>query len=253
MARGSGIAKGARRRSIRLQNDCRINQKPDVACSGMAIDQDLVLGQLDALVAELERAKSAAMHSDLSGGLPKDEMQSIAVRFSAAIDRLSPPGSAYRRAAAEIRGHPGHLVQYLGGIIVGMRADFADGYTRSLEELVHAGLFADFLDMALELQEKGFKDPAAVIAGSVLEEHLRRLAGKNGIDIEREPGKPKKADTLNAEIEKAGAYNKLVQKSVTAWLDLRNQAAHGEYDGYDHRQVDALIRDIRDFMIRHPA
>jgi len=45
----------------------------------------------------------------------------------------------------------------------------------------------------------------------------------------------------------------LEQKSVTAWLDLRNKAAHGHYDDYDHQQVAALIRDVREFLIRNPA
>jgi hypothetical protein len=40
---------------------------------------------------------------------------------------------------------------------------------------------------------------------------------------------------------------------VTAWLDLRNKAAYGEYGEYDHERVAALIRDVREFMIRNPA
>jgi hypothetical protein len=45
----------------------------------------------------------------------------------------------------------------------------------------------------------------------------------------------------------------LQQKSVTAWLDLRNKAAHGRHSEYDAAQVSALIRDVRDFMTRLPA
>ena len=86
-----------------------------------------------------------------------------------------------------------------------------------------------------------------------LEEHLRKLAAKHGVAAEKSDGAPRKADTLNAELAKAGAYNKLEQKSVTAWLDLRNKAAHGAYDEYDHRQVASLIQSARDFMVRHPA
>jgi len=45
----------------------------------------------------------------------------------------------------------------------------------------------------------------------------------------------------------------LVQKQVTAWLGLRNSAAHAKYDDYGAGQVGALIRDVRDFMVRHEA
>jgi hypothetical protein len=78
----------------------------------------------------------------------------------------------------------------------------------------------------------------------------RRLAAKFDINVEKSDGSPRKADTINADLVKAGAYNKLEQKSVVAWLDLRNKAAHGEYD---HQQVDGLVRDVRSFLIRHTA
>ena len=40
---------------------------------------------------------------------------------------------------------------------------------------------------------------------------------------------------------------------MTAWLDLRNRAAHGEYSKYDQDHVEALTRDLRSFMSRYPA
>lgn len=46
---------------------------------------------------------------------------------------------------------------------------------------------------------------------------------------------------------------KLEQKSVTAWLDLRNKAAHGEYSEYNENQVKQLIIGVRDFIVRNPA
>ena len=58
---------------------------------------------------------------------------------------------------------------------------------------------------------------------------------------------------MNADLVKAGVYAGLEQKGVTAWLGLRNHAAHGEYAKYDESQVGALIRNVRDFLIRHPA
>ena len=63
-------------------------------------------------------------------------------------------------------------------------------------------------------------------------------------------GKSKKADTLNADLAKAGVYNKLEQKNVTAWLGLRNDAAHGHFQNYDASQVALLIQSVRDFLGR---
>ena len=58
---------------------------------------------------------------------------------------------------------------------------------------------------------------------------------------------------LNAELIKSNAYSKLDQKNVTAWLGLRNSAAHGCYTDYDKQQVSLLISSIRDFLTRNPA
>jgi hypothetical protein len=66
-------------------------------------------------------------------------------------------------------------------------------------------------------------------------------------------GKAKKADQINSDLASATAYSKLDQKNVTAWLDLRNKAAHGHYEEYSSTQVGHLLSQIRDFMVRIPA
>jgi hypothetical protein len=132
----------------------------------------------------------------------------------------------------------------------------AAGYVRSQRELLHAELFADFLEMAQHLLNEGYKDAAAVIAGSSLEVHLRQLCQKSGITCEATSGgstTPKKADRLNSDLAAASTFSKLDQKNVTAWLDLRNKAAHGKYAEYETPQVNLLIGGIRDFITRNPA
>jgi hypothetical protein len=63
---------------------------------------------------------------------------------------------------------------------------------------------------------------------------------------------PKKAEVLNADLVKAGAYSVLQQKGVTAWLDLRNKAAHGKYTEYKAENVDLTIQGILQFMTSFP-
>ena len=142
------------------------------------------------------------------------------------------------------------------GILVAARNELAGGWVFTTKGLVSAEIFSDFLDMANYLLSEKYKDPAAVIVGSVLEEHLRQLANKHGLQIEvTKDGKqvPKKADTLNAELAAANAYSKLDQKSITAWLDLRNKAAHGKYSEYTLEQVQLMNQAVTDFMSRVPV
>ena len=58
---------------------------------------------------------------------------------------------------------------------------------------------------------------------------------------------------MNSDLAGTQAYSKLDQKSVTAWLDLRNKAAHGEYGKYRSEQVALLNQGVRDFISRNPA
>jgi hypothetical protein len=177
-------------------------------------------------------------------------------RLKGAIDRLAVAPSPYRESADALLKQYGvtnsYSVKFLVGILKALRADYVAGYLHTVESLIHADVFADFLEMADHLLSQNYKDPAAVIIGSVLEEHLRKLCAKQGIPTVSGTS-PKKADTLNAELTAANVYSKLDQKNVTAWLDLRNKAAHGHYAQYTQQQVELLSQSVRDFMTRNPA
>lgn len=140
------------------------------------------------------------------------------------------------------------------GILRAVQHQIKNGWIETTRGLVTAEVFADFLEMAEHLLDQGYKDPAAVMAGSVLEEHLRQLCGAASIDVEdTSQGKPRprKADSLNADLAKAKKYSVADQKQVTAWLDLRNKAAHGKYSEYVEQQVVLLVAGIRDFISRN--
>jgi hypothetical protein len=142
------------------------------------------------------------------------------------------------------------------GVVESLALDIQAGYLSSASELIHGELFGDFLEMADHLLEEGYKDAAAVIAGSALEAHIRQLCIKNDIPIEVETSKgiqPKKADSMNSDLTSVSAISKLDQKNVTAWLDLRNKAAHGKYDEYGKEQVALMIAGVRDFITRNTA
>jgi hypothetical protein len=211
------------------------------------IDTQPILRQLDSV---LERYDEAKLHSFRVPPLPK--VKEILTSAQAAIERLAPPGSAYRaNCAAALGGDSAdeYTLDVLIGIVAALRHDFEAGGLLPIEDLVRAGVFDDFIEMAEYLLDQGFKDPAAVLVGGALVQHIRGMCGRFGITTEVD-GKPKRADTINADLGREGAYSKLDQKSVTSWQDLRNRAAHGEYELYDKEQVRLLILGVRDFMRR---
>jgi len=140
------------------------------------------------------------------------------------------------------------------GIMIAIKDEIQDGWLTTYKGIVSAEIFTNFIEMAEHLLEQGYKDPAAVVLGSVLEEHLRQLCTKAKIKTKRkikDKLKPKKAEILNTELAKAKIYNVLDQKSVTSWLDLRNKAAHGKYEEYTKEQVFLMLQSLLNFMSRN--
>lgn len=139
------------------------------------------------------------------------------------------------------------------GILKAAKQEIDGGWLFTVKGLVSAEIFSDFLEMAEYLMQEGYKDPAAVMIGSVLEEYLRQLCNKKEIPVEIDKGgklSPKKADKLNADLVNAGVYNKLDQKAITTWLDLRNKAAHGKYSEYTKAQVEMMYLGVTNFIAR---
>lgn len=222
----------------------------------MANDHTAILQQIDGALELMKNARARSKWDDLSD--LKEELPELVTVLADIIQRFAPAGSAYRQKADElVRDHGTrnfHIQQEaLHGIVKALRRAYASGYLKTVQELVHASMFADFFEMAEYLLADGYKDAAAVIAGSVLEENIRNLCILHvGLTTDAK-GHAKKASVMNDELAKAGAYDKLQQKSITAWLDLRNKAAHGEFGAYDQKQVELYMHGIRDFLMRYPA
>ena len=139
------------------------------------------------------------------------------------------------------------------GILKAAKQEIDGGWLFTIKGLVSAEIFSDFLEMAEYLLIEGYKDAAAVMTGSVLEEHLRQLCNKEGIPVEIDKGgkfTPKKADLLNADLASFGTYNKLDQKAIVTWLDLRNKAAHGKYTEYTKEHVEMMYQGVANFISR---
>lgn len=182
--------------------------------------------------------------------------QAISLMRSA-IERFTPEDSSYRRQVAKLLQHPvaaarADTANDMIGVLEALIRDFEKGRLRSIEELIHSEVSGNYLEQAEALLRSGYKDPAVVLAGSVLEQHLRQLARRHGVSV-FSGGTWKKADRLNADLAKSGVYGKTEQKSITALLGRRNDAAHGDYDQYRAEDVRLMIEQIQGILSRFPA
>lgn len=214
--------------------------------------------QIESLIIEFNVAFDRSKYEEFSDQT-ETNLHRLITLSRATVIRISGAESAYAMQVKDILASQIHYsakAVRLRGVVEALLSDIKAGYIQNVVELIHGEVFGDFLEMAQYLMDEGYKDASAVVAGSTLESHLRQLCQKNMIAAEYQSSSGirfKKADQMNSDLTAAGVYSKLDQKNVTAWLDLRNKAAHGQYSEYQKEQVSLLIAGIRDFMTRNTA
>jgi uncharacterized protein (UPF0332 family) len=136
-----------------------------------------------------------------------------------------------------------HYSELAQAVLQSAYEEYKGGYLFDARRRIQAELFDDFLEQAEHFSSDGYFGVAAVIAGAVLEDTLRKLCGQKGIILSSVP----KLDAMNAELAKQGAYDKLIQKKVTWLADIRNKAAHGKWDEFTNKDADEMVRATRRF------
>ena len=194
------------------------------------------------------------------GGEDLDEVAMWVTRLGHLIRKLYGEHSqyfeAYERALAAPNFYNLHNNYYehftqVYGVVKAIQHDISTGLLADFKTLVRAEVFSNFLEMGEHLLDEGYKDAAAVIIGSVLEDGLRKLSENAGLPLQAESGKPLAMDALNTQLAKADVYSKLVQKQLTSWAHVRNKAAHGEYDEYTREQVQMMLLFAQSFSSEH--
>src|SRR4051812_8722615 len=204
----------------------------------MALDKATILAQLDAALRGPDHPNAIQAISPRRDAEETSGTTAHIASMVATVDRFTLPGDHYRASAHNLVDQYGGTNPYtrdaLTGVLRALRADAEADRLESLAEQVRSEVFADYLTMAHELQTSGYKDAAAVIAGSTLEEHLRKLSLKAQLPITTQKGDPLKASSMNDALKQTGVYNAVEHRQVQANLDIRNSAAHGNYADYDH-------------------
>lgn len=220
------------------------------------MNKDFFFKQLDEILNDFERIKSKAKYDDLSG-TEIQEITSILTKAKATIVRIVGVSSEYYKDTVSTLQMTdiweGNKLKRIIGIIQALKSDLQNDYLRSLSNIIQSEVFSDYLEMSEHLLKEGYKDPAAVLVGSTLEVHLRELCISNHVVVEVPNNKgnlvPKRAELMNADLAKAGIYSSPYQKQVTAWLGIRNSAAHGQYSDYSEEEISLMLQGVRSFIL----
>ena len=130
------------------------------------------------------------------------------------------------------------------GILEAAYADYSEGFLFDLKSLISAEILGDFTEQAEELFSKNYYVAAASLTGAVLENSLRRICENNLIVTPEKSG----IEIYNIALAKAEIYNKLKQKQITVWADLRNKADHGQFKDVNKNDVEDMIKWVKKFQ-----
>jgi hypothetical protein len=154
----------------------------------------------------------------------------------------------YRNFKAQVNDHLSFSPAYRAqGVLKAAQEDYERGQLFDVRRLIEADIFDSFLEQADHLLEAGYHQAAAVVAGGVLEDGLRKLCEARDLPL---PSRSK-LDTMNADLAKAGVFSKLVQKRVTTYADVRNKAAHGQWDQFAEDDVREMVSGVRRVVEEH--
>ena len=172
--------------------------------------------------------------------VPSDMYKEWATNVLNLLHRTFGESSIHYRNLAE------HYVKFEGwvsdfndsyGIFRAAREDYEGGYLFNIRTLAKAEVLSDAISQAKELLASGYKDPACILARVSLESALKDLASRYSVS-------EGKLDRMNADLTKAGAYNMAKQKQITAWAEIGNKAAHGEWTHYTEQDATAMVSGV---------
>ncbi|MDR3530192.1 MAG: hypothetical protein P4L90_06535 [Rhodopila sp.] len=161
------------------------------------------------------------------------------------IERVCGRNSAHARTLDQIRGEMNsYFLPQWEGVLRAARDDYQRGLLFDIRTLITAEVFTDFIEQADHLLSCDYHIAAASLLGAVLEDSLRKLCERHGIENKERTA----IDALNADLARAEVYSKLVQKRITSFADIRNNAAHGHFERVPKQDVEDMLTWVRRFV-----
>lgn len=130
------------------------------------------------------------------------------------------------------------------GLIEADLYDLNKGFIFGQEFIIANEIFDWVLEEArFFIYEQKNKDIGAMLLRIVLEDAIKRIAKKEEIEI-----RDKKMSFLNEELKAKGIFIQTVWRQNQAWLDIGNNASHGNFEEYNLNQVENFYQGIINFL-----
>ena len=132
------------------------------------------------------------------------------------------------------------------GLLISAKQEWDAGFLRQVEYIVAAETFDKFLDHASDYHKGNKKMEASILASAVLEDTIKRIARKNGVDASGNS-----LEELIDTLVKNSVFTPVKAKQYKAYAGVRNSALHAEWNEIDIRDVGLLISGTRELIGVH--
>jgi len=106
-------------------------------------------------------------------------------------------------------------------------------------------IFTDYNKAKTKIFIDKDKDIGAIVLRVVLEKIIQKISQNNSINILNTKGKEEKATVLNDKLYNQNIITQIVWEENKTFLTIGNDAAHGDYDDYELKQVEKFYRHIQ--------
>jgi hypothetical protein len=217
------------------------------------MDGPQILERLSALIAEGEQLVVNSENEAIL--VPRRQISSAAAWLTSTaglIWQVAPQNSPWgeqaklalesSRQADRPADVPIRALHRMLGVVKAVHEDWSAGLLNRIEYVYLAATFDRFLDHAEKYHKGGHKKEAAVLASAVLEDGVRKVCEKNGIEWEGRTLFPRIEGLLSARVITQPEATRLKR-----WAEIRNKADHAEWEKIDARDVGMLIEGVREF------
>lgn len=217
-----------------------------------------VCAELDTLIERGRKLDSSFQKVEygVKSSVPEAEHRAFITASLAAIARVAGRDSEYFECAPKqdlktsiTSGWvQGPTIPAMLGALMALREAVGAGLLQSLETRLRANVHDDFLEQAKQLDNSGYHVAAMVLAGGVLEDHLKKLCQRQSLTWSGSGSLSKYNDLL-----RDVAYPQPTWRRIQAIGDVRNHAAHGEGDQVAPADVADAMQFISRLIADYPA
>ena len=143
------------------------------------------------------------------------------------------------------------VIRTVNAILLEAEDSYKNGDAFKLRQRLQVDMFSDLLDQAeqyLQSNEEKHRGIAAIIAGCVLEDSMRKLCERHGVELKRNPTMPRMLPSLAKVLDISNPS----QKAIDAYIALRDSAAHGKWKECSDSQVRSMIEFVsNEFLAKY--